>query len=100
MKISLNFPTGAIEKMKRMGFEPVTPEELSWAEGHPNRKNADGVVLRGEENKLLDGVTFAALINNFGAWIEVDSKELQSKIITSVASDDADTAKSVKLVTA
>ena len=97
MKISLNFPADAIEKMKKMGFEPVTPEALSWAEGHPNRKDADGVVLRGEENKLLDGVTFAALVNNFGAWIEVDSKEAQTKIAASVVSDDADTAKSVKL---
>jgi hypothetical protein len=106
MKISLNFSAEAMEKMKQKGFDPVTPEVLTWAEHgndadgivyHPNPK-ADGVVLRGSETKsMLDGSTFAALVNNLGAWIEVDSDDARAKVAAAVASTDADTDKAVKV---
>lgn len=79
MKIKLCFPAEAIAEIKAMGLRQINPETLRWTTAHMMSHYGTGVILRGKSGELLDGRSFAAIHEAFGAWIECDSAETKQR---------------------
>lgn len=85
MRITLHFPAESIAALRRMGMSQRQTEALRWTTEHSASSYGSygsygsGVLLRGKSGEILDGRTFAALANAFGAWIECDTAEAKRK---------------------
>ena len=71
MKIKLHFSNESTAALKGMGLRQMSPESLRWTTDHPASHYGAGVLLRGKSGEILDGRSFAAMTNAFGAWIEL-----------------------------
>ena len=80
MKISLNFPAFSVDAIEAMGLRQRNPEKLRLVTDHPASSYGIGVVLRGNSGDVLDGRSFQALNQAFGAWIECDSANTKRKV--------------------
>lgn len=94
MIIRLCFPPESEAAIKNMGLRQRNPERLRWTTDHPASHYGCGVLLRGKSGDILDGASFKALNNAFGAWIEVDSvatkRRCENALVTAATElDDA-----------
>lgn len=80
MKIKLFFPPESIASIKKLGLRQINPETLRWTTGHSASSYGIGVLLRGKSGEILDGRSFQAMANSFGAWIECDSADTKSRV--------------------
>lgn len=80
MKIKLFFPPEAIVAIKEMGLRQMNPETLRWTTEHPQSSYGMGVLLRGKSGEILDGRSFQAMAEAFGAWIECDSRDTKRRV--------------------
>lgn len=92
MKIKLHFPAVSIEAIKALGLRQMTPETLRWTTDHAASSNGIGVLLRGKSGEILDGRSFQAMHNGFGAWVECDSadtkRRCENALVTAVTGLD------------
>lgn len=79
MRITLHLPAESIAALRRMGMSQRQNEVLRWTTDHPASSYGIGVLLRGKSGDILDGRTFAALANAFGAWIECDTADTKRR---------------------
>lgn len=79
MRITLHLPAESIAALRRMGMSQRQTEALRWTTEHSASSYGIGVLLRGKSGDILDGRTFAALVNAFGAWIECDSTDAKRR---------------------
>jgi len=68
--IKLIFPNPA--KLKEVGIIPVSVVALRWTTDHPASHYGLGVLLRKYGSEIVDGATFRAARDNFGAVIVTD----------------------------
>lgn len=80
MKIKLHFPPEAISAIKQLGMRQINPETLRWTTEHSAGSYGCGVLLRGKSGDILDGRSFQAMNNAFGAWIECDSADTKRRV--------------------
>lgn len=80
MKIKLCFPASGIEAIQALGLRQTNPETVRLTTQHSMSNHGIGVLLRGKSGELLDGHSFAAMHNGFGAWIECDSADTKRRI--------------------
>lgn len=99
MKIKLYFPEESLAAIKSMGLRQMSPETLRWAANHPSSNYGLGVLLRGKSGDILDGKSFAAMVNAFGAWIEVDSEDTARRVNNALVTAQTQIESSVKVVT-
>lgn len=80
MKIKLHFPDYGMDAIKSLGVRQNNPETLRLVTDHPKSSYGIGVLLRGKSKDILDGLSFMAMHNAFGAWIECDSADTQRRV--------------------
>lgn len=80
MKIRLITPPESIAALRRMGLRQRPVEVLRWTTEHPASHYGMGVLLRGKSGDILDGHTFAAFAEAFGARIECDSAQTAMRV--------------------
>lgn len=98
MKIKLCFPDKSIAAIKALGLRQISPETLRWTTKHPSSNYGMGVLLRGKSGEILDGRAFAALVSNFGAWIETDSEDTSRRVHNALVTVATQTEASVKVM--
>lgn len=97
MKIKLYFPDESIAAIKRMGLRQMSPETLRWTAEHSASNYGLGVLLRGKSGEILDGKSFAAMVQAFGAWIETDSDDTSRRVHNALVTAATGTEESVKV---
>ncbi|MBE0436923.1 MAG: hypothetical protein IBX56_14095 [Methylomicrobium sp.] len=97
MKIKLYLPDESMAAIKSMGLRQMSPETLRWTASHPASNYGLGVLLRGKSGEILDGKSFAALVHNFGAWIETDSEDTSRRVHNALVTAATGTEVAVKL---
>lgn len=90
----MHFSPQGESAIKALGLRQRNPETLRWTTQHSQSNYGIGVILRGKSGDLLDGRTFKALHDAFGAWIECDSadtkRRVENSLVTAVLGlDDA-----------
>lgn len=80
MKIKLFFPPESIVAIKELGMRQMNPETLRWTTEHSASSYGIGVLLRGKSGEILDGRSFKAMAEAFGAWIECDSADTKRRV--------------------
>ena len=80
MRIKLHFPEQSIAAIRAMGLRQTNSETLRLVTDHPASSYGIGVLLRGKSGEILDGRSFHALNQAFGAWIECDSDKTAQRV--------------------
>lgn len=98
MKIKLQFPPESVAALKRMGLSQRATETLRLVTDHPASNYGIGVLLRGKSGDILDGRSFAAMTNAFGAWIECDSSDTKRRVENALVTAATGLDDAVKVV--